>query len=190
MLGRRLITADNYLESWLRRERNPNPFLKNSFFLGGEREKRQRPSKNVCHCAASRKRGGGQSGARGSRRRRRRNTTLNKCGGIFVNAEVGHVARAKLLPGPLCDRTKSRGSLPRSVRSTGSLCECCTWEERGTGVPRVGGCSLGISGIVSCGEELRSGATLMPNGKCIVIFAVTFSLVFGGRAGVSVGAKS
>ena len=47
---------------------------------------------------------------RGSwRRRRRNNTTLNKCGGIVVSAEVGDVVRAKLSPAPLsCSISRSQ----------------------------------------------------------------------------------
>ena len=113
VLGRRLITADNHLESWLRRERNPNPIFKKkkSFFGRGEGEETTNAHQKMGVTVPPHE-------SAVVARAEQRNTTLNKCGGIFVNNEVGHVVRAKLLPGPLCDRTKSRGSLPRSVRST------------------------------------------------------------------------
>ena len=66
---------------------------------------------------------------RSGRRRRRNSTTLNKCGGIFVKADVGHVVKTKLPPGPLCDRTQARSRGNNRSKSTSSLCCRSTREE-------------------------------------------------------------
>ena len=70
------------------------------------------------------------SGERGKGKQRRNKTTLNKCSGIFVNAEMEHLVNAKLPPGPLCSPiAHARSRSGNRSKNTFSLCCRSTREE-------------------------------------------------------------